>query len=34
MREDTYCHLLSLKGKDDSFSDLIDQINLEIFSPL
>ena len=29
LREDTYIHLLSLKKKDDSFSDVIDRILAE-----
>jgi predicted CopG family antitoxin len=29
LREDTYIHLLSLKEKDDSFSDVIDRILAE-----
>jgi predicted CopG family antitoxin len=29
LREDTYLHLLSIKEKDDSFSDVIDRILAE-----
>ena len=29
LREDTYVHLLSLKEKDDSFSDVIDRLLAE-----